>query len=90
MEDTTMPKQDRTPRQTIQAQRDKRTTNEERVARATKALEGYISDGDAISAVCDFLADLLHYCDANGLDFAAEDRRAHTHYLAELVEEEGM
>lgn len=33
--------------------------------------------------VADLLADLRHYCDAHGLDFADLDRRAYGNYTAE-------
>jgi len=34
--------------------------------------------------VADVLADLRHYCDAHGLDFADRDRVGRTHYVVEL------
>lgn len=42
-------------------------------------------DPDAQDNVTDLLANLRHLCDARGWDFAALDKTAHTHYLAELV-----
>lgn len=40
--------------------------------------------------ITDLLADIRHFCDANGLDFANLDRMAYQHYLAELGEERGV
>lgn len=36
--------------------------------------------------VTDLLADLRHYCDAEGVDFANQDRIAYGHYRVELKE----
>ena len=60
--------------------RDSRWTNASRANRAFKAMSAQDYEGN----VCDLLADLHHYCDINGLDFAEEDRRARGHYLEEL------
>lgn len=38
---------------------------------------------DHEDALCDFLADLMHYADRSGQDFAAELERARVHYAAE-------
>lgn len=37
--------------------------------------------------VCDFLGDLMHWCDRNGADFEHELHRAHEHYAAETIAE---
>lgn len=47
---------------------------------------GRISAGDMEFFVSDVLADLRHFCDAHGLDFACCDKRARGHYIAELSE----
>ncbi len=41
---------------------------------------------DDENVVCDFLADLAHYCDRADIDFAHEFRRASSHYRAETEE----
>lgn len=38
------------------------------------------------SAICDLLADLRHWADANGVDFDDELNRANGHYAAEIEE----
>ena len=43
-------------------------TIKERVERCRKALTGY-SDDDRFLSLIDFLADAMHWCDANGEDF---------------------
>lgn len=60
-------------------------TNKERVARveAMLMIAGYETD-DPESAVTDALADLMHYCDAEELDFAVCDRSARMHFECEL------
>lgn len=64
-----------------------------RVAQAIKAWrvadetdDGIVAGGepDVHAAVC-LLADLRHYCDAKGLDFASLDRGAYSHYLEQRV-----
>jgi hypothetical protein len=40
---------------------------------------------DFEDAVCDLLADLMHWCDRNGQSFAAELSRARSHYEAETA-----
>ena len=56
----------------------------ERILCAATAVEAYrdnMEDPAAIAA--DMLADLRHYCDTNGLDFADCDRRGRDHYTNE-------
>ena len=45
---------------------------------------GQILPADMPYFVSDLLADLRHFCDAYGIDFAECDSRAHGHYLSEL------
>lgn len=55
--------------------------------RRTKRVERLIKAGNyeaGYTAVRDMLADLRHYCDANDINFADEDRAAYQHYLHEL------
>lgn len=40
------------------------------------------------TVVGDFLADLRHWCDAHGVDFALADTNGYGHYVAELGESE--
>ena len=40
-------------------------------------------DNGPEKAVAEILADLRHYCDAHGLDYAERDRAAYGFYLAE-------
>lgn len=60
--------------------------NKPRVARIEKIIKRdngtHIDDKKA--GVSDILANLRHYCDAHGFDFAELDRAAHQHYLHEL------
>jgi hypothetical protein len=53
--------------------------------RVRKALRRYCpGDKDPFEAtLVDLLADLRHYCDRAGLDFAACDRAAYCHYCEE-------
>ena len=53
--------------------------------RAEVSLDLYIESGvsDEESALRDLLTDLRHYCDREGLDFAAEDRQAYQGYVME-------
>ena len=84
---TTMNRPDRTPRLTLKLEQERRITNADRVARADSALVNYPRDTEPETAICDLLADLRHYCDANAMDFGEQDRLARMHYLAELMEE---
>jgi hypothetical protein len=56
-----------------------------RMGRVRRALSHY-DEPTFDSAVVDVLADLRHYCDALGADFADLDRVAHDHYKAKLWE----
>lgn len=60
-------------------------TNTERAAWASVALHAHsvATGGDDEDAVCDLLANLGHYCDANGISFAEQLQRACDHYHAE-------
>lgn len=50
----------------------------QRIARLAKTTY----EGPAV-VVRDCLADLRHFCDQHGVDFAAEDRIAYNHYCEE-------
>ncbi len=54
-----------------------------RMGRVRRALSNY-DEPTLDSAVVDILADLRHYCEAMGMDFADLDRVALGHYLAEM------
>ena len=59
----------------------------ERILCAATAVEAYcdnMEEPDQLAA--DLLADLRHFCDLHGLDFAALDRRGRAAYLEELEE----
>ena len=43
---------------------------------------------DSPEAIMDLLADLQHFCDAEGLDYIALEEQARAHYDAEVSEEE--
>lgn len=58
------------------------------VTRVSK-IERLITAGDyeaGPGAVCDILADLRHYCDVHGIDFAHQDKAAYQHYQEEARE----
>lgn len=48
----------------------------------------YGGEEETAATVTDLLADLRHFCDAAGLDFAELDHDAHGHYTHELFENE--
>lgn len=56
---------------------------------AKRALLAATEDDDPEDAIVDLLADLRHLCDALGLSMADLDKRAHSHYLAELPRLDG-
>lgn len=57
--------------------------NQARVRKVEKLIKaGDYEEGEV--AVRDMLADLRHYCDANGIIFHEQDRIAHNHYTHEL------
>ena len=66
-------------------------TNETRAQWAEETLDTFRAitrvDTDE-DAVADLLADLRHYCDANGLDYATLDERGGMHYEYELKTED--
>ena len=55
----------------------------EMVAEAAKALRGYDDAGEVM--LRDLLCDLMHFCDANDLDFHKELGRASRHYEDEIA-----
>jgi hypothetical protein len=61
-------------------------TIQQRAARCGKTLGRYGTDNTPEGCLVDFLADARHWCDRSGEDYAALDRRAYQHYLAELHE----
>jgi hypothetical protein len=63
-------------------------TNKQRAVRCGKALIRYGTDDDPGTCLADFLADAMHYCDANGEDFHYALCIAGKHYLAELNDDQ--
>jgi rhamnogalacturonyl hydrolase YesR len=68
-------------------------TNDERAQAARDAIEAYRRvkelDGESLGTVMqDFLCDLRHLCDREGLAYHGFDRAAHQTYLEEKHEEE--
>lgn len=63
--------------------------NQRRSNQASIALETYaeIDGADEDCVLRDFLADLMHHCDRNGIDFEYELDIAIGHYRAEKAEE---
>lgn len=53
-------------------------TNEQRVQAAREALRNVDDEN-----VCDLLANLMHYCEAEGFDFDGALNNARVHYQAE-------
>jgi hypothetical protein len=45
---------------------------------------------DEADAVCDLLADLMHWCDRHGQEFRRELDRANHHYVAETFDDESV
>ena len=70
------------------------TTNELRAQRAWQATRRYHqecddSDGDTTDeTITDLLADLMHFCDEQGIDFESCSRMATMHYEAEVNHED--
>jgi hypothetical protein len=64
--------------------------NDKRSAWAATALAAFIDETgtDEEDAVCDLTADLMHWCDRHGYDFAAELARGQAHYEAETSGQE--
>ena len=59
-------------------------TRANRILCAATAVETYIENRDDPAAMAaDMLADLRHFCDLHGLDFADCDRRGRDHYTNE-------
>jgi hypothetical protein len=65
-------------------------SNQERAARCQQALTAYSDDYDAQTNLVDFLADAMHWCRANALDFDALLQTATHHYQTEIIEETGV
>ena len=61
--------------------------NQERSEWAEVAILAFMGETsvDREDALCDLLADLAHWSDRNGMDFAYELRRAKNHYEAEIL-----
>jgi hypothetical protein len=62
-----------------------RTT--ERAARCHATLTDYCDAWDARTNLIDLLTDVRHWCDFHRESFAALDRTAYRHYIAELADE---
>ena len=67
------------------AKRKGNPTNSDRADRIAKIERSYMSEtcDTKESFVADLLADIRHYCDENGIDFAREDGMAYQHYTEE-------
>lgn len=63
--------------------------NDERAEWAEQAIEAFESAtrADREDALCDLLADLMHWADRNGQDFDSQLDRARMHYAAETEPE---
>ena len=59
--------------------------NKRRVDRATTALSDYLDEEKPATAVRDLLIDLMHFADANGINFHFELEQAIDHHESELV-----
>lgn len=59
--------------------------NQHRASRCERALKRYESDDTLIGCLVDFLSDARHWCDRNGANYAALDRKAYDHYCQEAV-----
>lgn len=64
------------------------THNDRRAMRIGHILSWCKDWSTASEGIIDLLTDARHWCDRNGEDFAALDRIAHQHYLAELNDEQ--
>ncbi len=64
--------------------------NGRRSAWAARAVAAFMDETgtDEADAVCDLLADMMHWCDRHGYDFARELARANDHYAAETLGDE--
>ena len=64
-------------------------TNHDRYVKARRALNAYIeTSGDDESDVTDLLADLMHFCDEQVIDFNRALQNAQWNYREEVKEEE--
>jgi uncharacterized protein YcgI (DUF1989 family) len=62
-------------------------TNQERAVRCQQAVTSY-SDDDTYTNLVDFLADAMHWADANGEDFHIALAQACRHYINELNDQQ--
>jgi predicted DNA-binding helix-hairpin-helix protein len=56
---------------------------ERRLQRVEHAMFGYLSEEYPQIAVTDMLADLMHYCEREGINMERAVQTAHEHYQAE-------
>ena len=64
------------------------SNNATRAHRCAKAIALYGNrDPNPATQLIDLLADIRHWCDRHGEDFARLDRLAYDHYLTELHDE---
>ncbi len=63
-------------------------SNRERVDRCQQAITAYSDDDDDHSNLVDFLADAMHWADANGEDFHIALAQACRHYINELNDQQ--
>jgi hypothetical protein len=62
--------------------------NKTRACRLAAMLRGYGTDDTDRGCVIDLLTDARHWCDCLGESYAACDRIAYDHYLAEIGDPE--
>ena len=58
-----------------------------RAKKAKTILDKYYEKGEDAQNVRDVIADLLHFSDARGVDYAMEEKKSRDHYLEEIYEE---
>lgn len=54
-----------------------------RAERAQKALDAYVGEEGSLHELGDFLSDLMHLCDRDGIDFDLQVENARYHAAAE-------
>jgi hypothetical protein len=64
----------------------KKSSRANRIHLIIKKANGVHSQ-DIKDGVTDLLADLRHYCDVHGIDFAKQDKVAYQHYIEEKHDE---
>lgn len=75
------------PRKKLKLPPDPEDMNDSRAKWANAALNTFMAETrtDPEDSVCDLLADLMHWCDRNGMHFNTEFARARAHYRDETT-----